>query len=647
MDRAYSILTVKAVDDEQRIIRGVATTPSPDRVGDVVEPLGVKFNNPMPLLHQHDSSRPVGSVVFDAPTDKGITFTATMPKIADAGPLKDRVDTAWGEVKAGLVRAVSIGFRALDDGYELMRNGGIRFLKTEVMELSLVTIPAQSEAVITAVKQFDVGAPAATGHEGLRARANAPGVTGNPQPETRKGARQMPTIAEQISAFEAKRQAKAARMSEIMTKAAEEGLTLDAAQEEEYDGLAGEVEAIDKHLGRLAVQEKSQAVTARPVAGVKSAADGAAARQGIQVMAKKAAPGIRFARVVKCLGMAQGNRREALEYAKEHFSSDEDVVAVLKAAVTAGGTGTWAGALVGDETQVFADFVEFLRPRTILGRFGQNGIPALRTVPFRTALLGQTAGGQGYWVGEGAAKPLTSFDFARTTLEPLKVANIAVLTNEILRSGAPAADGIVRDQLAAALSSRLDIDFVNPAKTAVAGISPASVTNGATAIASTGNDADAIRTDVRSVFAAFITALNAPTTGVWIMGATNALAASMMVNPLGQAEFPGLTMNGGTFMGLPVIVSEHVGTVVALVNAQDIYLGDEGGIRVDMSTEASLQMDNAATGSSVTGTGVAMVSMFQTNSVAFLAEREINWARRRPSAVAYLTGVTWGAAEAP
>ena len=50
MNRAYSILEIKTVSDDQRIITGTATTPSPDRVGDVVEPLGVKFKNPLPLL---------------------------------------------------------------------------------------------------------------------------------------------------------------------------------------------------------------------------------------------------------------------------------------------------------------------------------------------------------------------------------------------------------------------------------------------------------------------------------------------------------------------------------------------------------------------------------------------------------------------
>jgi HK97 family phage prohead protease len=154
MDRMYSVLAVKAVDDEQRIITGIATTPRPDRVGDIIEPLGVTFKNPMPLLHQHDSDRPVGTVKFDKPTKDGITFEARLPKIAEPGPLKDRVDTAWGEVKAGLVRAVSIGFRALEYAF-IEGTGGIRFTETEVMELSLVSVPANADAQITAIKSID------------------------------------------------------------------------------------------------------------------------------------------------------------------------------------------------------------------------------------------------------------------------------------------------------------------------------------------------------------------------------------------------------------------------------------------------------------------------------------------------------------
>lgn len=164
MHRAYSVLTVKAVEDEQRIIRGVATTPSPDRVGDIVEPMGVTFKNPMPLLWQHKHDKPVGTVKFDKPTKNGITFEAKLASINEPGALKDRVDEAWQSVKAGLVSAVSIGFRALEHAY-IEGTGGVRFIASEVMELSLVTIPANSDAVISQIKSIDSAARAAAGIE--------------------------------------------------------------------------------------------------------------------------------------------------------------------------------------------------------------------------------------------------------------------------------------------------------------------------------------------------------------------------------------------------------------------------------------------------------------------------------------------------
>jgi hypothetical protein len=37
-----------------------------------------------------------------------------------------------------------------------------------------------------------------------------------------------------------------------------------------------------------------------------------------------------------------------------------------------------------------------------------------------------------------------------------------------------------------------------------------------------------------------------------------------------------------------------------------------------------------------------LVSLWQRNLVGFRAERTMSWARRRTSAVAYLTGVNWG-----
>lgn len=150
--RAYSLFEVKSLDAEKRVFRGIATTPSADRMGDTIDPLGATFKNPLPLLHQHDHRLPIGLVRFDAPTKRGIEFEAEIPVIEDPGPLKDRVDTAWGEIKHGLVRAVSIGFRSLKHAFR--DDGGIDFQEIEIFELSSVTIPANAQAIISAVKSM-------------------------------------------------------------------------------------------------------------------------------------------------------------------------------------------------------------------------------------------------------------------------------------------------------------------------------------------------------------------------------------------------------------------------------------------------------------------------------------------------------------
>ncbi|HGM7647991.1 TPA: phage major capsid protein [Pseudomonas aeruginosa] len=663
-NRAYSTLEVKALDDEKRVITGIASTPSPDRMQDVVEPKGAQFKLPIPFLWQHNHDEPIGHVTEAKVTQKGIEVSVQLTQVEEPGKLKDRLDEAWQSIKSGLVRGLSIGFSA-KEFEQIPGSWGLRFLSWEWFELSAVTIPANAEATITSVKSIDREQRAALGIKSVPvvritpAGASAIKTKTIKVPKPQEG-NDMKTTAEQIAEFEATRVSKAAEMEAIMTKAAEAGETLDADQSEQFDTLEAEIAAIDKHIGRLKQMQKAQAANAKPVteeAGAQRMANVKALDfKEVQVRAKntqKLEPGIAFARAAKCLALGHLEHRDAIGIAKSLYEGQDLIIAatqrlVTKAAVAAATTSdaTWAGPLVGDETSVFADFVEYLRPQTILGRFGTNGIPSLRRVPFRVPLIGQTSGGDGYWVGEGQAKPLTKFDFERKTLEPLKVANIAVATMEVIRDSSPAADGIIRDQLAAALRERLDIDFIDPAKAAVAGVSPASILNGVAGIPSSGNTADDVRADIRAVFNAFIAANNAPTFGVWLMPATTALALSLMQNPLGQAEFPGISMTGGELFGLPVIVSEYIptssaGAVVALVNASDIYLGDEGGVDLSMSTEASLQMDNAPDNPTTAST--VLVSLWQRNLVGFRAERAINWARRRASAVAYLTGVNWGA----
>jgi len=153
-NRAYSRLEIKAVDEGRRVITGTATTPSVDRVGDIIDPLGVEFDNPLPFLWMHDHGMPVGEVRFDKPTKAGINFAAEFvhPDTVESVTLKDRLQLAWDSVKTGLVRAVSVGFRPLE--WAFIDGGGIRYDKSEVYELSGVVVPANAEALIAGVKSL-------------------------------------------------------------------------------------------------------------------------------------------------------------------------------------------------------------------------------------------------------------------------------------------------------------------------------------------------------------------------------------------------------------------------------------------------------------------------------------------------------------
>ncbi|CAI3795992.1 phage major capsid protein [Rheinheimera sp. MM224] len=660
-DFVHSVITIKEISDEKREFFGIATTPATDRMNDIVDPMGGVYTLPVSLLWHHRRFEPVGIVLTAKATKNGIEIKGSIPMIEKPAALAARLEEAWQSIKHKLVRGLSIGFRPIE--YSFLDNGGIHFHKWEWLELSLVTIAANAEATITSIKSLDQQQLAAIGQRTVVARLiNPAGASAQKSltiiPKSQED--QMKTIAEQIAEFEGTLQQKSVEMQTIMQKAGEQGVTLDAQESELFDNLEAECTAIKKHIDRLKVTQKNQVSTVKSVTEDprgKAHEDnvGGLGRHFAQAKnTQKLEPGIAFARAAKCLALGHLEHRDAISIAKSLYDGQDSVISatqrlVTKAPVAAATTtdSTWAKPLVGSETDVFADFVEFLRPQTILGRFGQAGIPNLRRVPFRVALVGQTSGGDGYWVGEGKPKPLTKFDFSRTTLTPLKVANIAVATMETIRDSSPSADIIIRDQLAAALGERLDIDFIDPNKAAVADISPASVLNGVAGIPSSGNDADAVRADLKAIFSQFIAANNAPTSGVWIMSATTALALSLMVNALGQPEFPDIDMmTGGKLSKIPVIVSEYIpttsdGSIVALVNASDIYLGDEGGIDLSMSSEASLQMNNAPDSPATAST--VMVSLWQTNMVGFRAERAINWSRRRASAVAYLTGVNWGA----
>tara|TARA_Y100000296_G_scaffold10066_1_gene11587 strand:+ start:266 stop:2257 length:1992 start_codon:yes stop_codon:yes gene_type:complete len=652
--RVHSVVTIKAVDDEAREFVGIASTPATDRMDDIVEPSGAEYKLPLALLWQHDRMLPVGTILTAKATKAGIEVRGSIPKVDAPQGLAARLEEAWQSLKHQLVRGLSIGFRPLE--YSFMDNGGIHFTKWEWLELSLVTIPANAEATITSIKSFDREQLAASGKRlptvvriGKPAGASASTTKTFKVPKPQEG-NQM-NIEEQIKGYKEAREAKAAEMVAIMEKSAEAGETLDAEQEEQYDTLQDEVTAIDKHLDRLEKMAKTNLVKAAPVQDRTGMQEAARAKAPAVVKSvKNDEPGLAFARFALSMFAAKGDVGSAKAFAENKFGSDIRLQNVMKAAVNAGTTTspTWAGDLV-DYQNISGEFIEYLRPRTIVGQFGMGGIPSLRRVPFNSRIPGKTGAGTAGWTGEGYRKPVTSASYAATTLKWAKIAAISVVTEELERFSDPAIVQLTRDDLADAVIERMDIDFVDPDKAVGTGASesPASVTNGVTPIPSSGTDADSIRADIAALWAT-ADATNLPTgTAVYITDAKTARALSLLRNPLGAREFPGVRLNGaGEIDGVPVIVSNYVpqdtnGSMFILAFASEIYIADDGQVNIDISREATIFMDDAA--ATATPTAAQLVSMFQTNQLAIRAERYVRWQKRRPQAVAYLSGVNWGA----
>jgi HK97 family phage major capsid protein/HK97 family phage prohead protease len=595
MDRAYSLLEIKAVEAEARSFSGLASTPHLDRQGDIVDPAGVTFKNPIPLLFHHDPKLPIGSVTL-AVTPDGITFDATIPHVDEPGILKTRVDEAWQSIKAGLITGVSIGHRLLAGGVERLKSGARKITKTEICEVSLVTIPANVNATILLVKSCAAPAP-----------KREPAMT----------------TAEQITDCETRRATNVARMTSIL-----EDDRLEESRQKEYDALQAEVTDIDARLPRLRAFEKTLAESATPVDLTASAVRTATMPQ---IRVKSNVPlGTGFVRYCKAMLAAKGNRFEAIEIAKEWRDTPE-VELILRAASNAATTtyAPYAGALVPGLTHLGSEFIDLLRPATLLGR-----IPGLQSVPFNVKVPRQTADGLVAWVSEGAPKPVSALAFDSVSLGEYKMAQILVFTQELARNSSPRAEDTFRRAMIAGMQKFMDEQFIDPAVALVAGNHPASITNGVTGIPATTNPL----VDIANLLGSFVTA-GIPLDGVvLLMSPSNAFVLSNRRSAMGAPDFPSVSISGGTISGVPVVTSSVCGTNIIAVVPQYILYADDGGVRIDVSQEASVQMvDNPAAPDATT----VYRSFWQDNLIGLRAERFVAWIKAHAQAVNMITGTAY------
>lgn len=467
----------------------------------------------------------------------------------------------------------------------------------------------------------------------------------------------MKTVADQIRDLENTRAAKAARMEEIAQKSISEDRSMDEGEAEEFDGFESEIKALDADLVRLRRLEQLNAQRAAPVETQRSAPAASANRGGAPAIivnreAEEKFQGQNFTRMVIARTLSQLERdsvsempRGASQIAQERWGrSNPKLVEVIRASVAGHGSGSGeAGAeLVAADNRFTGDFIEYLYSQTVYNQLG------LREVPANVTIKGQDGAATGYWVGESKPIPVSKADFSSVSLTPLKAAALAVTSMELLRDSSPAAEMLIRDALVQAAAQKIDTTFLSTTA-ASSGVSPAGILNGVSAFSSSGTDGDGLRQDIYKLYNVFITNKNA--SGITlVMNPAMAKAISLMVNALGQAEFPGLTSTGGTLLGDRVVVGDNASaTQLLAVKPSDIWRIGAMGVEVALSREATIEMATDPAGASDTPVAQANypVNMFQTASVALRVIIPMNFSKRRSHAAQYIAGASYGAWVSP
>lgn len=618
-------LEVRSVNEDARIFEGIANSGSEDSHGTVLEPAGAEFNLPIPIHLRHDKSQPVGNVIATELRNGLRWVRGHIPKIEDDGTegtrdVKRRVDAAWAEVKAGLIRGLSVEFLPIEPKSFNAR----RWTRWAWHGLGLVSTPSNADARIAMVRSAP--SPVSSGSKSPVASGTV-ALSG-----TRGGA----MFAARIRELKAEKSTKEAQMQSVAQRAATEGRTMDESEQEAFDTHLSGMETVQAEIDRLeralAMAERAQPVSTTKTAEAAAQTRGASAPM-TRVHVNNLPAGTGFTRYALALAAARGNVSDAIRWAERWRGSTPEVIDLLERANPGTITdNTFAGPLVYAQNLV-SEFIELLRPATVLGR-----LMGIKDVPFKVRIPRQTAGfGAFNWVGEAAAKPVGEMDFDTVTLDHHKAAGIIVLTDELVKLSSPNAENLARTDMVEQMARFLDVQFLRITVAAGAN-NPASITNGITPIPSTGDDAAALEADLFNAFAAFDDADSSDDSVTLIMQPKTARSIALMRPDIGNGRlYPELSPRGGSLLTYPVITSNSVDNgFIIIVKGSEVLKADDGSVALDASREATLDM---AGGNSPT------FSLFQKNAVAIRAERGITWKRRRDEgSVAIISGAYYGAA---
>jgi HK97 family phage prohead protease/HK97 family phage major capsid protein len=661
-DRSAGELKHKTHDGKVNGMEFILSDETPDRLDDVIMSDGWDFKhfkrNPIALFG-HRSDFPIGRWNNIRVESKSLVAELEM---APEGT-SDRIDEIRRLVGAGFLKAVSVGFKPIEMEEREGTDWGTVFTKCELVECSVVAVPANPNALAVA-KSLNISPEIMDmifAGQGNGDRIRRRGFNGGHAKSNREGkGRQMSSLAQRISDLEVAITAKRDSLEEHLGKMDDSNVS--NTDLETTTRLNADIAQMEKTRETLVDSEKLLAKTTGPEGSralsttVITTKDKAAApavilnrrKDSIDVLELFVKAGT-LAYFAKAAGSTLDAARAKIgerhpEYKDEATKIVADIVLRAASAPAMSTVAGWAQELV---QTTYAALMPLLMPKAILTRLATRGL-ALSfgatgkiVIPTRS----RTPSLAGSFVGEGLAIPVRQGAFTSQTLTPKKMAVITTWTREMDEHSIPAIEGLLREAIQQDTSVAVDSVLIdaNPATV----IRPAGLLNGVASIPPTaGGGIAGIVGDIVGL----INAISAATLGnvrnlVWLVNQTDMLRASLLT-AANTGIFPFRDeIRGGTLATVPFIDSATVpAKTMILVDAADFVVVGGDAPRMEMSDQATLHMEDTNPQELVASPSTVAApqrSLFQTDSLALRMVLPLNWIQRRAGTVAWTQNVTW------
>jgi HK97 family phage prohead protease/HK97 family phage major capsid protein len=614
-----------------------------DRYGDIVEPAGWQLDtfrsNPIALFN-HQPNLPIGKwknvrvqddrlVAELEPAEKGTSH---------------RVDEILRLIEQDILRATSVGFRAIESEpiNDKQPRAGIRYKSQELLETSIVSVPANPAALAVA-KSLQISSDTMEivfgKHAAMETKSIQPGKHADTKPRPKGVGVKTMNISQQIEDVQTRlNTARDALLAHVQ----EPNHDLDEAA-----SLNEEVEFLERDLASKQRTERSLALRAaeQPAQGTA-----VAVRRPLSVAQAATDKADYLWRAATAGFIARATQRTIEDvlrerYPQEKYNDAEATGWVTRAAISGALTTVpgWAQELV---TQGTGGFMQTLYPMSVFPRLAAQGtaltfgpdnasikIPSRATTPSISASF----------VAEGSPLPVRRLGLTSITLQPYKMGGISVYSREMAMYSNPSIEGIIRQGMTE--DTAITIDTLLLDATAASASRPAGLLFGVSTAgtASTAKGYAAILADLALLTAPFYAA-NAGRNLVMIINPQQGMQLGFAPGPDGSF---GWSSQFTSRFSIIESTTVPAGKVIVL-DAAD-FVSVNGAVEYDISEQAVLHMeDTTPLNISAVGTpnvvAAPVQSMWQTAQIGIRMLLNITWAMRRTGMVQYLTGVNWAPA---